>query len=233
VADIRGEAAQGKPASRIIGAWLEQPDRVWFFKMMGPVDVVEAQKDAFSGFLKSVAPGSGPQGAPRVETGGARPAANTNDLPHASFAVVPAADGDAPALRWQAPPDWKPKAASAMRKGSYSVGRGGEEVDISITAFPGDVGGLAANVNRWRGQVGLQPVDESALGTVTEAFDANGVHFTVVDCAGTAPSGAQRIVAAIVPLQGATWFFKMTGPAALVEDEKPAFMALLRTVQPK
>ena len=233
VADIRGEAEQGKAAARILGAWLEQPGQVWFFKMMGPVDVVESQKDAFYGLLRSVSLGAAAPVAAHAEPGGARMASNTNDLPHGNFAVVPTNEGDAAALTWQAPSDWKAKPATAIRKGSFAIARGAEEADLSITAFPGDVGGLSANVNRWRGQVGLQPVDDSSMGTVTESFDANGLHFTLVDFAGPEPSGPQRILAAFAPWQGGTWFFKLTGPAALVEDEKPAFVAFLKTVGPK
>jgi len=235
VADIRGEPVDGKAAVRILGAWTEQSDRVWFFKMMGPEDIVEAQKDAFFGFLRSVTPGaSAPGVAARIEqSAGARTEANTNDLPHPGFAVVPTKDTGEPLLKWQAPADWKPKPATAVRKGSFSVGRDGAEADLSITAFPGDVGGLSANVNRWRGQVGLEPIGDSEVGRVTEGLDANGLHFTLVDFAGAQGAGQQRILAAFAPWQGGTWFFKLTGPAALVEDEKPAFVAFLRTVQPR
>ena len=233
VADIRGEPVDGKPAARILGAWLEQPGQVWFFKMMGPEDVVETQKDAFLQFVRSVSPGVTAGAAAPAGAGAPRVATNTNDLPHANFAVVPTDQGDARTLKWQAPDEWKPKPATAIRKGSFTVSRGGAEADLSITAFPGDVGGLSANVNRWRGQVGLAPVDDSAIGTVTESFDANGLKFTMVDFAGPEGSGQQRILAAFAPWQGGTWFFKLTGPAALVEDERPAFVAFLKTVQPR
>jgi len=233
VADIRGEPADGRAAARILGAWLEEPGQVWFFKMMGPEDVVESQKEAFFQFIRSVSQGAAAAGTAPAEPGASRVAANTNDLPRANFAVVPTDQGDARTLKWQAPDGWKPKPATAIRKGSFTIARGGQEADMSITAFPGDVGGLSANVNRWRGQVDLAPVDDSAIGTVTESLDANGLHFTLVDFAGPEGSGQQRILAAFTPWQGGTWFFKLTGPAALVEEERPAFAAFLKTVQPK
>jgi hypothetical protein len=233
VADIHGEPSRGKAPTRILGAWLEQPGRVWFFKMMGPEDVVESQRDAFIGFLRSVAPGTPVEGPPQVVQEGARRAGNTNDLPHAGFVVAPAAAAGQPSLHWQAPPDWEPKSATAMRKGSYAIKRDGAVADLSITAFPGDVGGMAANVNRWRGQVGLPPVDDSAVGALTETFDANGLHFTLVDFAGPTSPGRQRLVVGVVSWQGASWFFKLTGPDGLVENEKPAFVAFLKSVQAK
>src|SRR5882672_9535971 len=66
---------------------------------------------------------------------------------------VPTAEGAD--LLWSAPAHWAPKALGAMRKGSFSIsGDAGATADLAITAFPGDTGGLFANVNRWRGQVG-------------------------------------------------------------------------------
>ena len=67
-----------------------------------------------------------------------------------------------------------------MRKGSYAVGG----AEVAITAFPGDVGGVLANVNRWRGQAGLAPVDEAGLGQATTSIESNGLHFLVVDAEG-------------------------------------------------
>jgi len=233
VADIVGQPDGPKPASRILGAWLRQDDRVWFFKMLGPVAAVQSQRDAFLSLLHSVAPAAGEAApTPQPMEPGAR-TANTNDLPPEHIVVAPTdAPGEA-SLVWTAPADWRPKAATAVRKGSYSVPRGGGEADLAITAFPGDVGGVAANVNRWRGQVGLDPLDESAIGTVTEPMNANGLHFIIVDIAPPSGADGQRILAALASWQGATWFFKLTGPGGLVEDEKSAFLAFLRTVRPR
>jgi hypothetical protein len=37
-----------------LGVILRRPDRVWFFKMLGPVDVVDRHKDEFEQYVKSV-----------------------------------------------------------------------------------------------------------------------------------------------------------------------------------
>lgn len=164
--------------------------------------------------------GSGGAGTDAAPAGGTAMAAT----------AVPTAEGAG--LAWTAPAAWKPKQASAMRKGSYLVpGTGGADGDLSVTAFPGDVGGELANVNRWRGQVQLPPIAESDLASNVQRIEANGLNFTIVDFVG-AGANASRILGAIVPYQGATWFFKLTGPDAVVEKAKSDFLAFLQTVKP-
>jgi hypothetical protein len=54
------------------------------------------------------------------------------------------------------PEHWERKPATQMRVGNYAVSNdAGEALDFSITSFPGEVGGILANVNRWLGQVGI------------------------------------------------------------------------------
>jgi hypothetical protein len=145
--------------------------------------------------------------------------------------AVPTADG--PGLRWTAPADWKVKVASAMRKGSYAVpGDGGADGDLSITAFPGDVGGELANVNRWRGQVQLPPLAEADLAQAVSRATHGGLQFTIVELTSPAATNPQAILGAIVLYNGGTWFFKLLGPAPLVARTKPAFLQFLQTVQP-
>ncbi len=222
----------GTGAVRILGAWLRRPDRVWFFKMMGPEGLVGSEKEAFLGFLGSLRITDAGTPAPAV-------AANTNDLPRTPSAEIPLAAETMPpepmnsmrvqaapgaSLLWSAPAGWHDKPGSAVRRGSYSLDGGAE---VAVTAFPGDVGGVLANVNRWRGQAGLAPVDEPGLASATTALESHGLHLIVCD----ASTGAAPVVAALVPWNGGTWFFKLTGPAEAVARAKPEFIAFLGTVR--
>ena len=117
-----------------------------------------------------------------------------------------------------------------MRKGSFAITGEGGEGDLSITAFPGNVGGELANLNRWREQVKLPPVTQAEFEAAAQRSEKNGLQRTVVDLVGTG-SGAQRILGAMIPYGGATWFVKLTGPDALVAKEKPAFLAFLDTIK--
>jgi hypothetical protein len=147
----------------------------------------------------------------------------TPPSPGMASTAVPTATGQA--LVWTAPASWTPKPGSAMRKGSYAISGPEGAGDLSITAFPGDVGGNLANVNRWRGQLQLPPVTD--LTDAVQPLAANGLNLLVFDAA----NSGSRILGAIVPRTGETWFFKLTGPDALVAREKPAFLDFLRTVK--
>ncbi|HEY8933414.1 MAG TPA: hypothetical protein VIM44_08890 [Rariglobus sp.] len=147
-------------------------------------------------------------------------------------ATAPGATAGAASLTWTAPSAWTPKALGPMRKGSFTVtaADGGSSADLSITAFPGAVGGEFANVNRWRGQLSLPPIAEPELAGATTRVVVGELTFTVVDLAGTGDQ-PQRILGAMAPFDQAMWFFKLTGPDALVAAEKPAFISFLKTVK--
>jgi hypothetical protein len=87
-------------------------------------------------------------------------------------------------------------------------------------------------VNRWRGQVQLPPVSEGDLGSAVTRLQKNGLAMAVVDATGGGPNPT-RILGAIIPFGGATWFIKLgPAPTALVEKQKSAFLAFLETVKP-
>ena len=147
--------------------------------------------------------------------------------PGAQAAVMPAGL----TLTWTAPAAWQPKALGTMRKGSFTVpGKDGANADLSIISLPGAVGGELANINRWRGQISLDPITEAELAGATTRVVVGDLTFTVVDLVGTGDQ-AQRILGAMVPFDQSIWFFKLSGPAALVLEQKPAFLSFLQTVK--
>ena len=120
-----------------------------------------------------------------------------------------------------------------MRKATYGVPGGGGEAELSVTAFPNNVGGETANLNRWRGQLQLPPLSENELNASVTRFEANGLSFAVADFSNpqTPAAGPQHIIGAIVPFEGSTWFFKLSGADAVVAGAKPAFLEFLRGVK--
>lgn len=145
----------------------------------------------------------------------------------------PPAAGSKPA--WQKPEGWTEKPASAMRLASFSSAeKDGESADISVVTLGGPAGGALANVNRWRGQIGLPEVDEAGLATQLTDMQIDGKAARIIDMAGTEPpegkTKPQRTIVAMVEVAGQTWFFKMSGEDSVVAAEKPALLAFLNSV---
>ena len=166
--------------------------------------------------------------SPRAPTGAPAPTDASS-----AMAATPVATATGAALTWSAPARWQAKPASSMRRGSYTLsGEGTATADLAITAFTGDVGGESANVNRWRGQLALTPLPAAEATAALTRLSVGDLKLAVVDLSGTANGQPARLLGAMVPFGGATWFFKLIGPDALVAQEKPAFLAFLQTVQP-
>ena len=114
-----------------------------------------------------------------------------------------------------------------MRLASYKVNDGqGNELDFSVTSFPGDVGGLLANVNRWLGQIGVQPTDEEGLKQFVRPITIDGIPAQLVE----ASSADKTLYAAILMRDNRSWFFKLIGNKTLAEKEKQNFSAFLESV---
>jgi hypothetical protein len=140
-----------------------------------------------------------------------------------------AAGFDAP--KWaKLPAGWSVGPENSMRKATWIVsGPNGSKAEIAVTVFPGSVGGLTANVNRWRGQIGLPPAspDEivaSALSVKVGSLESQRFVMTSTD-------GKKSVDAVMTSKDGATWFFKMNGETAAVEVNAPAFVAFLSASQ--
>lgn len=136
-------------------------------------------------------------------------------------------------LTWSAPDHWEELPAGGMRRGSFTLhGEGDTTADLSIIAFPGEAGGLAANVNRWRGQVGLPALSPDAVQASIAHADTASFHVDFVSMTGEASGKPSRIDGAIFNFGGESWFVKLIGPSALVAAEAENFRAFVGTIAP-
>ena len=92
-------------------------------------------------------------------------------------------------------------------------------------------GGLLANANRWRKQLGLGAVGEKDLPQFEQSLDVPGGRATLVDFAGVnAETGAPtRLVGAIVAQNGQTWFYKLMGDGQIVAQQRDAFTKFIQS----
>lgn len=162
-------------------------------------------------------------------TGHTAPAATNTGAPTMSATpelINQTAAFSAPA--WTAPAAWRAMPESAMRKGGWKAGPDAAPADISVTAFPGDVGGLQANVGRWCGQVGLPaPATPEELAKLAVPTTVSGIPGTRV----ALTNAGKALTTVLVQHEGATWFFKIAGPEAAVSAATGDFDAFVASVK--
>ena len=236
--DIAGTVASGDKA-RILATSLQRGDESWFFKMTGDDEFVATQKPAFIEFLKSLKfakpftpeellsiPASQSALPPDHPAIGADAATLPADHP-------PIQNGDPTKPSWQIPSSWTEVPATAMLLAKFSTGQDAARADITVSSFDGDVGGLTANVNRWRGQISLAPIDDAAASQAVTSVEVSGEKGLLVDMNGTDAKTGQpaRLIGVVVPHGGRTWFFKILGDGKVVAVERDAFLKFVQTVK--
>lgn len=222
---MSGTSPETSKPTRLLGAILAQGGTTWFFKMLGSDTLVAEQKPAFQQFLKSIS----------FHAAGEHAQTATAPAPPAS--IVPqhtATSSKLPA--WEVPGSWQEQPATTMLLARFAMkDQSSGKADVTVSALSGEGGGLLANVNRWRTQqLGLGPIDTAELAKVVSPLEVNGIKATLVEMANPKPSsggGAKRIVVALVPHGGQTWFFKLLGDDAVVAKEKAALLKFVQSVR--
>ncbi len=133
------------------------------------------------------------------------------------------------ALKWTLPKGWSQTMSGGMRYASLKPSVAGR-IDASVVVLPGPAGGELANVNRWRGQIGLEPIDEAALAAARKTLATRAGAVSVFDFQSEGQSRT-RVVAGLMTSQGDTWFVKMTGDADPVSAARADFIHLLETLR--
>jgi len=131
---------------------------------------------------------------------------------------------DAP-LVYELPDGWKKEPASQFRTLNFSFGKDGEgECYVSRVG-----GGLEANLNRWRGQMGLEPASAEKIKALPKRL-LFGMESTYVELDGTFKGvGAAeakpdyRMVGLVLSLPDVSFFVKMTGPKTLLMENEGNF----------
>ncbi|HTV43156.1 MAG TPA: hypothetical protein VMF08_21505 [Candidatus Sulfotelmatobacter sp.] len=219
--DLAGKNPTSGQPTRILGAIQHRDGTAWFFKMTGDAELVEQQKSAFIAFLQSLNFGSQqpqaqlPPGHPDI--GGMT---DSSSAPQASSGQP----------NWTIPAGWQPVSAGQFLVAKFKInGDNSTTANVNVSSSTGDGGGLAANVNRWRGQIGLPPVDE--ISTVT--FEIPGGQAQLVDLSGKDSQSGKpaEIIGVVVTLPGQTWFYKLMGDPEVVAAQKNAFTQFVKGAQ--
>lgn len=132
-------------------------------------------------------------------------------------------------LKWTLPKGWTETGGSGMRFATLKPAGSGQ-AEVSVVVLPGAAGGELANVNRWRGQIGLSPMDEAALGAARKTVKSRAGSVSVFDFTSDGQVKSRMVTGQLTTADGNTWFLKLMGEADPVGKAKPEFMKLLETL---
>ncbi len=131
-------------------------------------------------------------------------------------------------LNWTAPNNWIEKAPKDFRLASFDIPiSNGKMIDLSITTFPGDAGGIEQNVNRWRRQLNLDPKKINQILENSQKTSSMLGEYFIFDL--NNPDNNNSIVAALIPYSdnnqtvSETIFIKMNGSIMALQELKYEF----------
>ncbi|BDU75491.1 hypothetical protein [Mesoterricola sediminis] len=174
-------------------------------------------RDQVSRSTPAPAPGAPPQGMPPA------------GMPSGMGGEVPPPPAPTHPLKWALPKGWTETGGGGMRFATLNP-PGPGKIEVSVVNLPGMAGGELANVNRWRGQIGLEPLDEKALAGARRTVKSKAGAIAVFDFTSQGASPTRMIVGSLTTADGNTWFLKLVGDAPAAEKARPDFMRYLESL---
>ncbi|MFT4538071.1 MAG: hypothetical protein ACI835_000503 [Planctomycetota bacterium] len=189
-------------------------------KMTGPPELVEEQRGGFDQFCETLT----------VRAGGDT-SADKAPLTASNVGVeTPAPKGP---VSFDMPDGWSDAGANSMRIVNLTTPAGSQ---CYIIRLPGEAGGLAANLNRWQGEVGLDPLSEDEIAALPQV-DVLGRSSGLLELTGDykgmgslSGPGKKVLGIALIDMESSL-FIKMVGDEADVDSERAKFMDFLTSLQ--
>jgi hypothetical protein len=157
-----------------------------------------------------------PMGARTGETSQGQP-------PSAEVPAPPRPEGG---LKWALPKGWSELPGGGMRYATFKTPFEGR-LEATVVVLPGPAGGELANVNRWRNQISLPPLDEPGLAKARTTLTSKAGAVNVYDFTSEGSTKSRLVAGYITTPDGNTWFLKLTGDVSLVAKAKPDFTRIL------
>lgn len=138
-------------------------------------------------------------------------------------------------LAFELPAGWKTTNNDTFSRYAFVVE--GEDAAARVTVTPlranSDPAYLLANVNRWRGQVNLEPLTPEQFAKEVRDIPFLGGQAKLIVALPQRRAGLQGIVG-VIGIHGQTaWFIKMKGDAELLEEKRGEFETFVRSIRLK
>ena len=184
-----------------------------FLKMTAPAALAEAEAGAFDELCASIRLKDEVNSAARASS---KPSAAPGPLDYA------------------VPDGWADEGPKSMRAINLSV----ESCQCYVILLGGEAGGLISNLNRWRKEVGLEPIGDGDVGDL-ESVSVLGAEAPLLDVrgdyAGMGEEGGAnyRVFGVALIRDSVSVFVKMVGPEAEMAAQRGAFLDFVESLEEK
>jgi len=153
--------------------------------------------------------------------------------PRKPVADATSSGDDSGAISFDAPEAWEPGQREVSRgpisivyDAAFKVTDGEQRLDVTVNRM-GSGGTALWNVNRWRKQVGLGPIESDDLDQSLKDIQIDGTAAKYMEIVGPTDS----IFVATAARGGVTWYLKLIGANELADREKGNFQKFLESVK--
>ncbi len=130
-------------------------------------------------------------------------------------------------VAWETPSGWRETPNDNPTRIAVFRIEDAPDAEVVVTRFPGDVGGVLANVNRWRSQIGLAPVDSDSMDSHIERIAVPGFDAYLF----VANNEGRGVVAAGLEQStpARTWFVKATASEGSIGSIRESLIEFVRS----
>lgn len=137
--------------------------------------------------------------------------------------------GKATVPEFDVPEGWTPSRGTEFSVAAFAVSEGDRTAEITLSPV---MGTREANINRWRGQVGLEPQSVEEMAAEVEPVPVGDTSGWYVEAFGPERDGKQPAILGIIAQAGGRqWIFKFTGDRELARREKDRFREFAKSVR--
>lgn len=221
-----------KPDQTMLGIFAEFPAFAMSLKMVGPSALVAAEKTRFDELTASFRF----KDLPDEGTASSAPTATAPSESSAAKTGAPAGPFDPTKVKWATPSGWTTGTGSSMRLVTYDVPGGGQ---IWVTPLSGAAGGVRANLDRFRKEMGAEPLSDDEFAALPK-LRILGVESPWLDLQGSyagmggptnLPAGSARMLVAVCALEDALVTVKFVGPGEVLGREISNFQAFCESLE--
>lgn len=146
------------------------------------------------------------------------------------IAAPSGADTASDSLQYTKPASWQEGQRNQFRKAAFTVQDGQKMVEITVIDLPPS--SVLDNVNRWRGQIGLERTTQAELSQAMTRITAGGIESDYIELVGADMGGRREAIFGVIAVEGnRAWFIKLKGDAELAQREKANFEAFVRSLK--